>query len=88
MIDTRRLLEFDFTDKRVTVVGLGVEGVDMVRFLSRHHAEVTVSDSKTPERLAEQLARLEAAQGTAPAVTAAKGRRKTAATPKTSSTGE
>ena len=55
MIDTRRLLEFDFTDKRVTVVGLGVEGVDMVRFLSRHHAEVTVSDSKTPERLAEQL---------------------------------
>ncbi len=55
MIDTRRLLEFDFTDKRVTVVGLGVEGVDMVRFLSRHHAEVTVSDSKTEERLAEQL---------------------------------
>ncbi|MCH7810615.1 MAG: hypothetical protein IH863_08545, partial [Chloroflexi bacterium] len=48
MIDTRRLLEFDFTDKRVTVVGLGIEGVDMVRFLSRHHAEVTVSDSKTP----------------------------------------
>ncbi len=55
MIDTRRLLEFDFTDKRVTVVGLGVEGVDMVRFLSRHHAEVTVSDSKTRERLAERL---------------------------------
>ena len=55
MIDTRRLLEFDFTDKRVTVVGLGIEGVDMVRFLSRHHAEVTVSDSKTRERLAEQL---------------------------------
>ncbi len=55
MIDTRRLLEFDFSDKRVTVVGLGVEGVDMVRFLSRHHAEVTVSDSKTRERLAERL---------------------------------
>ena len=55
MIDTRRLLEFDFTDKRVTVVGLGIEGVDMVRFLSRHHAEVTVSDSKTRERLAERL---------------------------------
>lgn len=55
MIDTRRLLEFDFADKRVTVVGLGVEGVDIVRFLSRHHAEVTVSDSKTRERLAERL---------------------------------
>jgi len=55
MIDTRRLLEFDFTDKRVTVVGLGIEGVDMVRFLSRHHAEVTVSDSKTRERLTERL---------------------------------
>ncbi len=59
MIDTRRLLEFDFTDKRVTVVGLGVEGVDMVRFLSRHHAEVTVSDSKTRERLAERLSDVE-----------------------------
>ena len=55
MIDTRRLLEFDFTHKRVTVVGLGVEGVDMVRFLSRHHAEVTVSDSRPRERLAERL---------------------------------
>ncbi len=55
MIDTQRLLEFDFTDKRVTVVGLGIEGVDMVRFLSRHHADVTISDSKTPERLEAQL---------------------------------
>ncbi|MCH8097306.1 MAG: accessory factor UbiK family protein [Proteobacteria bacterium] len=40
------------------------------------------------ERLAEKLARLEAAQGTAPAVTAAKGRRKRAATPKTSPSSE
>ena len=59
MIDTRRLLELDFTDKRVTVVGLGVEGVDMVRFLSRHNADVTVSDSKTRDRLAEQLRSVE-----------------------------
>ncbi len=40
------------------------------------------------ERLAEKLALIEAAQGTAPAVAAAKGRRKRAATAKTSPSGE
>ncbi|MCH8090839.1 MAG: accessory factor UbiK family protein [Proteobacteria bacterium] len=40
------------------------------------------------ERLAEKLALIEAAQGTAPAVKGAKGRRKTTATPKTSPSGE
>jgi UDP-N-acetylmuramoylalanine--D-glutamate ligase len=55
MIDTQRLLELDFTDRRVTVVGLGVEGVDMVRYLTRHNADVTVSDAKAPERLADAL---------------------------------
>ena len=40
------------------------------------------------ERLAEKLALIEAAQGKAPAVTAAKGRRKRAATPKTSPSSE
>ena len=40
------------------------------------------------ERLAEKLALIEAAQGTAPAAEGAKGRRKRTATPKTSPSGE
>jgi UDP-N-acetylmuramoylalanine--D-glutamate ligase len=47
--------ELDFADKRVTVVGLGIEGVDLARYLSRRGAFVTVSDSKSRERLAERL---------------------------------
>lgn len=45
----------DFTGKRVTVVGLGIEGVDLVRYLSRRGAFVTVSDSKPPEALSNRL---------------------------------
>jgi UDP-N-acetylmuramoylalanine--D-glutamate ligase len=53
--------DLDFTDKRVTVVGLGVEGEDLVRFLSRQGAQVTVSDAKNREKLgsrAEDVLRL------------------------------
>jgi UDP-N-acetylmuramoylalanine--D-glutamate ligase len=50
-----RLADLDFAQKRVTVVGLGVEGVDTVRYLASHGAEVTVSDAKTRERLAERV---------------------------------
>ncbi|GAG48568.1 unnamed protein product, partial [marine sediment metagenome] len=39
-----RLVDLDFADKRVTVVGLGLEGVDTVRYLASRGAEVTVSD--------------------------------------------
>jgi UDP-N-acetylmuramoylalanine--D-glutamate ligase len=49
-----RLGELDFADKRVTVVGLGIEGVDLARYLSRRGARVTVSDSKTRESLAQR----------------------------------
>jgi UDP-N-acetylmuramoylalanine--D-glutamate ligase len=45
--------------KRVTVLGLGIEGVDLVRFLVGHGAEVTVSDAKTADRLQTALQRLE-----------------------------
>lgn len=45
--------------KRVTVIGLGVEGVDLVRFLVSRGARVTVSDVKPPERLGPALAQLE-----------------------------
>jgi UDP-N-acetylmuramoylalanine--D-glutamate ligase len=49
-----RLGELDFTDKRVTIVGLGIEGVDLARYLSRRGAMVTVSDAKTRESLAQR----------------------------------
>ena len=49
-----RLGELDFADKRVTVVGLGIEGVDLARYLTRRGALVTVSDSKTRESLAQR----------------------------------
>jgi len=46
-----RLGELDFRDKRVTVVGLGTEGLDMVRYLASRGAYVTVSDAKPAEKL-------------------------------------
>ena len=47
--------DLDFSDKRVTVVGLGIEGVDVARYLSRQGAMVTVSDSKPRQKLSERL---------------------------------
>lgn len=37
--------------QRATVVGLGMEGVDLVRYLSARGADITVSDSRPAERL-------------------------------------
>jgi UDP-N-acetylmuramoylalanine--D-glutamate ligase len=45
----------DFRGKRVTVVGLGIEGVDLARYLVGKGALVTVSDSRPKERLAPRL---------------------------------
>jgi UDP-N-acetylmuramoylalanine--D-glutamate ligase len=39
----------------VTVVGLGIEGVDLVRFLSAEGADVTVSDTRQADDLADSL---------------------------------
>lgn len=55
---TRSLDTLDFAGKRCTVVGLGIEGVDMVRFLCRRGADVTVSDSKPAGALKEHLAEI------------------------------
>lgn len=52
-IDSPR--DLDFAGKRVTVVGLGIEGVDLARYLSRCGARVTVSDSKPEEKLAARI---------------------------------
>ena len=49
----------DFRDKRVTVVGLGIEGVDLARYLVGKGALVTVSDSRPKERLASRLRELD-----------------------------
>ncbi len=54
-MNLEHLADLDFADKRVTVVGLGVEGVDTVRYLASRGAEVTVSDAKPPERLADRV---------------------------------
>ncbi|MCH8950125.1 MAG: type I restriction enzyme HsdR N-terminal domain-containing protein [Chloroflexi bacterium] len=45
-------------DKNVTVLGLGIEGVDLVRYLTSHGASVTVSDAKPAEALSAQIAEL------------------------------
>src|SRR3990170_7808100 len=47
--------DLDFSGKKVTVVGLGIEGVALFRYLSRRGASVTVSDSKPAEKLADRI---------------------------------
>jgi UDP-N-acetylmuramoylalanine--D-glutamate ligase len=41
---------------RVTVIGLGIEGIDLVRYLTAQGASVTVSDARRAEQLDEALA--------------------------------
>ncbi len=48
-------MNLDFWGKRVTVVGLGIEGVDLARFAARRGAYVTVSDTKTAQQLRERI---------------------------------
>ena len=55
MIDLQQLEKLDFSGKPVTIVGLGIEGIDFARYLARRGALVTVSDTKTPRDLAQQL---------------------------------
>jgi len=44
---------------KVTVLGLGIEGVDVVRYLAANGANVTVSDSRSPEELSARITELE-----------------------------
>jgi UDP-N-acetylmuramoylalanine--D-glutamate ligase len=55
MIDIRDLAALDFAGKRVTVVGLGIEGADLVRYLARQGALVTISDSRPADKLADRI---------------------------------
>ena len=45
--------------KRATVIGLGREGISLVRFLAERGAQITVSDMKTAEQLRDSLAQIE-----------------------------
>jgi UDP-N-acetylmuramoylalanine--D-glutamate ligase len=45
----------DVKDKRVLVVGLGKSGVASALFLKKHGARVTVSDTKSPDQLREEI---------------------------------
>ncbi len=45
--------------KRVTVIGLGIEGVDVARYAAAHGARVAVFDSKSPDALAARMQELE-----------------------------
>jgi UDP-N-acetylmuramoylalanine--D-glutamate ligase len=44
--------------RRVLVIGLAREGVDLTRFLTRHGAEVVVSDQKSADQLTEAVAQI------------------------------
>ncbi|HYA24766.1 MAG TPA: Mur ligase family protein, partial [Terriglobales bacterium] len=48
----------DLQNKRVLVVGLGKSGVAAALFLKSKGARVTVSDTKTPDELKEEIPRL------------------------------
>src|SRR3972149_3774070 len=48
----------DFRGKKVTVVGLGIEGVDLVRYLAAQGAQVTASDARTAGQLTHRLQEL------------------------------
>ena len=47
--------DLDLSGKRVTVLGLGVEGIDLVRFATARGAHVTVSDRRPADRLTEAI---------------------------------
>ena len=52
--------ERDFlVGKRVTVLGLGIEGVDVARYAAAHGASVTVIDAKAADALTSRLRELE-----------------------------
>jgi len=46
----------NFRGASVTVIGLGIEGIDLVRYLTAQGADVTVSDARSEALLTDQLA--------------------------------
>ena len=48
----------DLNNKRILVVGLGKSGVASALFLKRQGARVTVSDTKSPDQLRDEIPQL------------------------------
>ena len=46
-------------NKSITILGLGIEGVDLVRYLAAQGASVTISDVKSPEELSRRIQELD-----------------------------
>ena len=55
MMDLKRFEGLDLEDRDVGIVGLGIEGVDLARFLCRRNAAVTISDARNASQLAERI---------------------------------
>ncbi len=51
-------MDLELRGKRVLVVGLGIEGVDLVRYAVAQGAEVTANDAKPRERLSDSIEQL------------------------------
>src|SRR5688500_11237691 len=49
----------EWQGKRVTVIGLGIEGEDLARYFATRGAAVTVTDSKRQAALEQRIARLD-----------------------------
>ncbi len=49
----------ELAGKKATVIGLGREGISLVRFLAGQGAQITVSDTKAAEQLKDSLAQIE-----------------------------
>ena len=49
----------ELKDKKILIVGLGRTGVALAKFLTKHEAQVTVTDHKSRPELSSQLEQLE-----------------------------
>jgi UDP-N-acetylmuramoylalanine-D-glutamate ligase len=45
----------ELKDKKILIVGLGKTGVALAKFLTKHEAQVTVTDHKSKPELSSQL---------------------------------
>lgn len=54
-MDLTRFEGLDLEGRDVGIVGLGIEGVDLARFLCRRNAAVTISDAKDAGQLANRI---------------------------------
>ena len=58
MTEKLRLFKEGIKGKRVTVIGIGVSNLPLIRFLAQNGAEVTACDRREEEELADERAQL------------------------------